>query len=119
MIELPEAVTLAKQITGSLQGKKIKEALAGYSPHKYAWFHGDPAEYKSRLQGKTIGEAVSRGGMVEVQVENQVLLFADGVALRFWDQGEKLPVKHQLLVEFEDGSAFTGSVQMYGGLWYF
>jgi formamidopyrimidine-DNA glycosylase len=39
------------------------------------------------------------------------------VNLRYFAQGEKLPDRYQLLLEFEDGSAFVGSVQMYGGLW--
>ncbi|MFC1946938.1 endonuclease VIII [Chloroflexota bacterium] len=119
MIELPEAVSLAKQLTETIKGKMIKEVIAGYSPHKFAWYHGDPAEYKARLQGKNIGTAVSYGGLVEVSADDYILLFGDNVALRFHDKSEKRPSKHQLLVEFADMSAVSASVQMYGGMWCF
>lgn len=119
MIELPEAVNLAKQLTETIKGKKIKEVIAGYSPHKFAWYHGDPADYNARLQAKTIGAAVSYGGLVEIAADDFMLLFGDGVALRFHDKDAKRPSKHQLFVEFEDTSALSASVQMYGGMWCF
>ena len=119
MIELPEAVNLAKQFTETIKGKKVKEVVAGYSPHKFAWYHGDPADYSSRLNKKTIGAAISYGGLVEVAVGDYNLLFGDGVALRFLTTKAKRPVKHQLLIDFEDGTALSASVQMYGGMWCF
>ncbi|MBN2074669.1 MAG: hypothetical protein JW762_03875 [Dehalococcoidales bacterium] len=119
MIELPEAVNLAKQFTETVKGKKIIEVIAGYSPHKFAWFHGDPADYSSRLSKKTIGAAISYGGMVEVAVDDYNILFCDGVALRFLETNAKRPPKHQLLIDFEDGTALSASVQMYGGMWCF
>lgn len=119
MIELPEAVNLAKQLTETIKGKMIKEVIAGYSPHKFAWYHGDPADYNTRLQGKIIGATVSYGGLIEMHADDYVLLFGDGVALRFHGKDEKRPSKHQLLVEFEDDTALSASVQMYGGMWCF
>jgi len=57
--------------------------------------------------------------MVEIQVEKVVLLFGDGVNLRFHAKNEIRPQKHQLLIEFTDGAALSAFVQMYGGLWCF
>ena len=119
MIELPEAVNLAKQFTETIKGKKVKEVIAGYSPHKFAWYHGDPADYNARLRGKTIDTAVPYGGLVEIAADDLIILFGDGVALRFHGKDEKRPKKHQLLVEFEDTSAISASVQMYGAMWCF
>jgi formamidopyrimidine-DNA glycosylase len=119
MIELPEAVNLAKQLTETIKGKKIKEVIAGYSPHKFAWYHGDPVDYNAQLRGKIIGTTISYGGLVEIAVGDSKILFGDGVALRFHNKDEKRPAKHQLLVEFEDSSAISASVQMYGGMWCF
>jgi formamidopyrimidine-DNA glycosylase len=119
MIELPEAVNLAKQLTEKIKGKKIKEVIAGYSPHKFAWYHGDPADYNAQLQGKAIGTAVSYGGLVEIATDGYVILFGDGVTLRYHDEGEKRPTKHQLLIDFEDDTSLSASVQMYGGMWSF
>ena len=56
MIELPEAVVIARQITKTLGGKRIAHAIASASPHKFAWYTGDPAEYNDRLAGKAIGK---------------------------------------------------------------
>jgi formamidopyrimidine-DNA glycosylase len=86
MIEIPEAVNLARQITKTLKAKKVARAIAGFSPHKFAWYHGDPKGYDALLSGKTVGTAVARAGMVEIQAEDAVLLFSDGVALRFHDR---------------------------------
>lgn len=119
MLELPEARVLAAQIAQTASGKKIASALANHSPHRFAWFHGEPADYDRQLRGRTVTTAVAHGGMVEVTVEEMCLLLGDGVALRWLKPGAKRPDKHQLLVEFTDGSALVASVQMYGGIWAF
>ena len=116
MIELPEAAVLAKQINSTVVGKKIKNVIAAQTPHKLAWYFGDPQEYKNLLTGKVISEATSYGGQVEITASNAKLLFSDGVNLRYYTESEKPPDKHQLLLEFDDGSSMVGWVQMYGGL---
>jgi formamidopyrimidine-DNA glycosylase len=116
MLELPEAAVLANQINEAVGGKKIKNVIAAQSPHKLAWYFGDPQEYKTLLTGKVISGAVSYGGQVEITASNAKLLFSDGVNLRYYNKGEGLPDKHQLLLEFDDGSSLVGSVQIYGGL---
>ena len=119
MIELPEAAVLAKQSNEAIGGKKITNVVAVQSPHKLAWYFGDPQQYRSLLTGKVISEALSYGGLVEIGAGNVKLLFGDGVNLRYYRKGEQLPGKHQLLLEFDDGSSLVGWVQMYGGLWAF
>jgi formamidopyrimidine-DNA glycosylase len=119
MIELPEAINLSRQLNETISGKKITGAIAGFSPHKFAWYHGDPKDYDALLRGKTIGAAAGRGGLLEVRAGNAVLLFGDGVVLKFHTGDEKRPRKHQLLIEFKDNTAISASVQMYGGLWCF
>ena len=116
MIELPEAAVLAKQINETVVGKKIKNVIAAQTPHKLAWYFGDPQEYKSLLTGKVISEATSYGGQVEITAGNAKLLFSEGVNLRYYNKGEERPDKHQLLLEFDDVSSLVGWVQMYGGL---
>jgi len=41
MIELPEAIVIARQITETLGGKRIASAVANASPHKFAWYTGN------------------------------------------------------------------------------
>jgi formamidopyrimidine-DNA glycosylase len=119
MIELPEAKVLAKQIAKTATGKRIKKVTAAKSPHKFAWYYGDPKEYHGLLVGKAIDTAASYGGLVEITVSDAALLFGDGVNLRYYEAEEVLPDKHQLWIEFEDGSSLVGSVRMYGGIWAF
>lgn len=119
MLEIPEANVLARQINDTLAGKRIIEVTAAHTPHKFAWFSGEPEIYGQLLIGQTIAGATARGGMVEIQVDGTCLLFGDGVNLRFNDHGAGRPDKHQLLLDFGDGTSLSATVQMYGGLWCF
>ncbi|MCL2512439.1 MAG: endonuclease VIII [Oscillospiraceae bacterium] len=119
MIELPESRHLAEQIKENLTGKTVMNVSANKSPHKFAWFHGDPALYHGKLTGKIIAGANAYGGMAEIVFDGARLVSGDGANLRFFAQGEKLPDKHQMHIEFEDFSSLVCSVQMYGGMWVF
>ncbi len=112
MLELPEAVVIAAQANQVLPGKLIRSAVANQTPHKFAWYTGDPAGYGALLAGKTLGAASAFGGMVEIQAGDKVLVISS--APRYWAAGEKRPAKHQLLLEFGDGSALTITIQMWG-----
>jgi len=116
MIEMPEATVLAQQIAATLGGKKISNVTAARSPHKFAWYFGDPQEYRTLLAGKTIDGAAAYGGHLEISAGDTRIAFSDGVNLRYARSGEKPAAKHQLLLEFDDDSSLVGSVQMYGGL---
>ncbi len=119
MIELPEAAVLAGQLNDTVAGKKVLKVIAANTPHKFAWFLGDPQNYHRLLAGNTIDKAAGYGGMVELNAGTATLVFGDGVGLRFHRPNEKRPERHQLLIEFEDSSALSATVQMYGGLWCF
>jgi len=116
MIELPEAVALSRQLNETISSKRIKNISAAYSPHKFAWYYGDPQRYHDLLAGKEIGIANAYGSWIEINVEDVMISFCEGVNLRFHSENEKRPSKHQLLIEFEDLTAISASVQMYGGL---
>jgi len=119
MIELPETYVLAGQINETLVGKTIKSAIANAHPHGFAWYTGEPAEYNGKLTGKQITGSAAYGGRPEIWAEDMRISFCDGVRTRYLDHGEKRPEKHQLLLEFDDGSAIACSVQMYGGIFAF
>jgi formamidopyrimidine-DNA glycosylase len=114
MIELPEAFVLARQVNSILTGKRIRNVIANQSPHKFAWYSGDPANYPKLLNGKTIGLAAAYGGHIEIKIDDMVLVISTGMI--YHPAGVKLPKKHQLLLEFEDYSVLTASVQMWGVL---
>ncbi len=119
MLEIPEAVTIARQIEERLSGRHVVSAVAAAFPHGFAWYFGDPAGYGALLADRTVEGARAVGGMSEVMLDGVGMLFNDGAIPRYWPSGAKRPRKHQLLVEFDDGSALTCGIQMYGGIWAF
>lgn len=42
MIEAPEACCLSEQLNRTVRGKRITNVFAQYTPHKFAWFYGNP-----------------------------------------------------------------------------
>ena len=114
MLELPEAVVLARQINENISGKRIISATANHSPHKFAWYTGDPTDYNERLAGKTIGTAVAYGGHVAIAADEMIIIVSTG--LRWHRPEERLPQKHQLLLELDDRTALTATIHMWGVL---
>ena len=116
MLELPEAATIAAQIKETLAGRRIVKVEAAHSPHGFAFYFGDAADYPALLEGKTIGNAYPNGGQIEIEVEDARITFHDGTAPRWYKGGSKIPDKHQLYLEFDDGGFIVCTVQMYGGM---
>ena len=116
MLELPESYSIAKQLNQAIAGKTIKKAEANHSPHKLTWYAGDAQSYANLLSGKTISSVTNQSGMVEITSGDALIVLSDGVNIRYLTPGEKPPVKHQLHLEFLDGSSLFCSVQMYGGI---
>lgn len=112
MIEFPEAVVIAGQVGRTLTGKRIQHVEANRTPHKFAWFSGDPAAYPAQLTGKTIDAASSHGGHIEVQAGDRMLVISTG--LRYYPAGQALPDRHQLWLKFDDDSSLLATVQMWG-----
>jgi formamidopyrimidine-DNA glycosylase len=117
MIELPEAVVIARQMTETLSGRRITSAMANASPHKFAWYTGDPAAYNDRLTGKVIGQGAGVGGHIEFEAGEMVVSVS--APIRYHPEGERRPKKHQLLIEFDDGTAISSRAQMWGGFFCF
>jgi formamidopyrimidine-DNA glycosylase len=116
MLEFPEAVTIARQAREALVGRTITSAVAGHSPHAFAWFSEGPQWYGEALAGRTVDDVVAFGGWVEFRLGDLRLGFHDGARLTLLDAGAKRPAKHQFLAEFDDGRALVCTVQMYAGI---
>jgi formamidopyrimidine-DNA glycosylase len=119
MLEIPESNIIAKEIDEALDGKVITKVIVKSSPHKFAWFYQDGEEYGTLLTGKRVTQGRAVGGQVEIIVQDVRIVFNDGINLRYLKKEEEKPAKHQLYLEFDDGSALVASVQMYGGLFAF
>ena len=69
MLEIPESTRLSDQLMETVNGKTIKNVIANQSPHKFAWFSGDPDEYLNLLSGKSVTGTAAYGGMAELKIE--------------------------------------------------
>lgn len=116
MLEIPESTTIARQLNETVRGKAIRRVVANASPHKFAFYHGDPAGYDELLTGQVIGDSTGIGAMVEIAAGNRRIVLGDGANLRYYVDSSKAPSKHQLLIELDDGSVLVCSVQMYGSV---
>ena len=55
MFELPEYVTLARQMNHTLQGKTIQRGQMGNSPHKFVWYNRSHDEFERLTKGRQSG----------------------------------------------------------------
>jgi formamidopyrimidine-DNA glycosylase len=116
MIELPEALTLAKQLNETVVGKTVSRVLPPTKPHKFCWFNGDPSDYEEKIKGSRVTQASAFGIFAELLFGNNYrLCINDGVNLRLINTEDK-PKDHQLLIEFTDNTALLFTVAMYGGI---
>jgi formamidopyrimidine-DNA glycosylase len=118
MFELPEYITLARQINETLVGKKVKKGNLGNSPHKFVWYNCKHEEFTERTRGKTIGCARVQGRwlIVPLQPDHNLVLGECGGKMLFHPAGSELPDKYHLWIEFEDGSSLTVTTQMWGAM---
>ena len=116
MIELPEALTLARQLNEAVAGRRVESVLPPSKPHKFCWFSGDPADYSAALAGSSIVSAEGFGIYVELLFDNgRRISVNDGVNIRLVSAGS-VPASYQLLMRLDDGSALVFTVAMYGGI---
>jgi formamidopyrimidine-DNA glycosylase len=116
MIELPEALVIARQMNEAIAGKQIASAMRGNAPHKFAFYTRSAEEYAEILKERRIGPARGHGGLILIPAEPEYLLAVGGGGERIaLHRDEKtLPKKHQLLLHFTDGGYLTVTVQGWG-----
>jgi formamidopyrimidine-DNA glycosylase len=116
MFELPEYVTLAKQMNRSLRGKSVKRGVLGNSPHKFVWYNRKHSEFEKLTKGRTVGKAQARGRWLFVDLKpGYVLLFGEcGGKMLYHEPGASVPKKYHMYLEFTDDSFFTATTQMWG-----
>ena len=119
MLELPESYTIANQIQKVLTGKVISSIEVLHTPHSFAFFHGDIKNYGDLLEGQTVVGATYHGGMIEMDTEDCMVVFADGAYPKYHEDKKKYPKKHQMAIYFDDETAVFVSIQMYGVIYVF
>jgi formamidopyrimidine-DNA glycosylase len=118
MFELPECLTLARQMNDTLRGKVIKHGELGNSPHKFVWYNRTHEEFGQLSKGLTVGVAVVRGRWIFVPLEpGYVLVLGEfGGKVLHHLPGSKLPKKYHLHLLFEDDSFLTATTRMWGAV---
>lgn len=116
MLELPEVLTIAKQLNDNVVGRKVKAILPPTKEHKFCWFLGDPAAYDGRVRDCEVVSAKGFGIFVEIEFENGYkLCLNDGINMRLVAK-EDVPKHFQLLIVFHDDRNLVFTVAMYGGI---
>lgn len=116
MLELPETITISKQIEDNIAGKVIKQVLPPTKEHKFCWYSCEPAQYDSHIKKSKVQSAEGFGIYVEMIFDNgKRLCFNDGINIRLVKQ-EDVPKNYQLLIEFDDETALCFTVSMYGAI---
>lgn len=116
MIEIPEAISLAEQLNQTVKSKRITRVIAAHSPHKFAWYQGDPQRYPELLVGQTVEGAEGFGSTVQFKAGDAYVAVSEGAIWHYHIGSADIPAKHQLLLEFADGSALSLTIRMYGGI---
>lgn len=115
MLELPEALTLASQLS-AVYGKTVERVLPPTKEHRLCWFNGEPTLYNGALQGAALHASSAFGMYAEMGFDNGMYVAVnDGIHVRL-TTADALPASYQLAVCFTDGSALAFTVAMYGGI---
>jgi formamidopyrimidine-DNA glycosylase len=118
MIELPEALIIARQMSEELVGKQIEFGVRGNVPHKFAFYSRSAEEYEAILKGKVMGEATGHGNAILASVgpDYTLVLGGGGERILFHQSESTLPKKHHLLLHYRDGTYLTVTVQGWGNI---
>jgi len=118
MFEIPEYVTLARQMNVAIRGKTVQGGVLGNSPHKFVWYNVKQDEFASTIKGKIVGPAYSKGRWLFIPLNPvHVLVFGEcGGKILYHGSAGGIPKKYHLLVTFEDGTALSATTRMWGAM---
>jgi len=116
MIELPEAVTLARQMNEALAGKRIVAASIAEKRPKWMFLNLVPEQYTKKLAGVRVDEVTSDGKWIFSKLDSgEIFLLGEMFGhIRYHHSEEAPPKKHHMLVTFDDGSQLSITIQMWG-----
>jgi formamidopyrimidine-DNA glycosylase len=82
------------------------------------WYNRTHEEFEELTQGKTVGEATSKGKWLFLPLEpGYVLLLGEcGGKVLYHLPGSKLPKKYHMHITFDDDSFLTATTQMWGAM---
>ena len=116
MLELPEVLTLSRQLDQEIRGRTIASAGRGNSPHKFAFFKPSDELVAKVLARRKVDAVRGDGKCIFFELRPQAhfcIAEMDGRIL-FHKKGAELPARYQLLLSFTDGTALTATVGLWG-----
>lgn len=122
---------VSKQLDEVIVGKTVCKVIVNKNPHTFVWFAMEPArafaddraanEVAQYLINKTIERVnvnIGRYGIYNfLHIGNRALM--SDIVPRYTNPKEKTAKKHQLLMEFNDGSCLSYSATLGGALFLF
>jgi len=84
MLEIPESKTISLQAGETLVNRRITEVFNASSPHKFAWFYGDPAGYAKILAGRQVISTSGHGMFVDIRCDADLsITIGDGTNMTY------------------------------------
>jgi len=114
MNELPENRVITKQLESVILGKKISKIAGNFTSNKFTFYEPNPENFSQMLLGKEITGFVKRNFYIEIHAEHKIILFRNGVNIRYFEPNQEIPAKSQLFIQFSDESVLNMTVSMYG-----
>ena len=117
MIELPEAVTIARQIRSEFAGTRIEAVAIAEDRPRFMFLNEDLGAYEDRLVGRKIVDVSGKGKWIFATLDSDdVLLLGEMFGrIRHVASGEEPPKKAHGVVTFEGGARLVVTIQAWGG----
>jgi formamidopyrimidine-DNA glycosylase len=116
MIELPEAVTLARQMNEALLGKRVTRVELASNRPKWMFLAPDAEAFSPRLINRELRNVTVDGKWIFVSLDNgNLFILGDfGGKLLLHPADATRPKKWHLSIAFTDGAHLTLAIQMWG-----
>jgi len=117
MIELPEVITVARQIRNEFVGKRVEAVSIAEERPKFVFLNGDLGAYEDRLVGRTIVDVTGNGKWIFASLDSGTILLIGEMfgRIRYVPTDEALPKKAHGVVTFEGGARLVVTIQAWGG----
>lgn len=117
MIELPEVVTIARQIRSEFVGGRIDAVSIAEDRPRFMFLNEDLGAYEERLVGRKIVDVTWNGKWIHATLDSGTILLIGEMfgRIRYVPSDEATPKKAHGVVTFGDGDRLVVTIQAWGG----
>jgi len=117
MLELPEVVTIARQMQDQFAGKRIVDVSIAKEHPKFMFLNEDLGAYETRLVHRRITEVTANGKWIFATLDSEAILLLGEMfgRIRYVAPGAPLPKKVHAAVTFESAGQLVVTIQAWGG----